>query len=52
MDCCRLITNAPRSCTSVENALTERGSQRPRCGTSSACLPRHPAVAYLFLVRW
>jgi hypothetical protein len=24
MDCCRLITNAPRSYTSVENALTNR----------------------------
>src|SRR5438876_43814 len=26
-------------------------SQRPHCETSSVCLPRHPAVAYLFLVR-
>src|SRR5436190_18837948 len=26
-------------------------SQRPHCDISSARLPRHPAVAYLFLVR-
>ena len=24
MDCCRLNSNAPRSCTSVENGLTNR----------------------------
>src|SRR5215475_791196 len=26
--------------------------ERPRRETTLACLPRHPAVAYLFLVRW
>src|SRR5580765_350952 len=26
-------------------------SQRPLCEITSACSPRHPAVAYLFLVR-
>ena len=26
-------------------------SQRPHYGITSACLPRRPAVAYLFLVR-
>src|SRR5437899_1250033 len=31
--------------------LTNRCSQRPHRGTTSACLPQHPAVAYLFLVR-
>jgi hypothetical protein len=28
-----------------------RGSQRPHFERRSACLPRHPAVAYLLLVR-
>jgi len=31
--------------------LTNRWSQRPHFEISSECLPRHPAVAYLFLVR-
>ena len=34
-----------------QEGLTNRGSQRPRYEISSACLPRHPAVAYLFPVR-
>src|SRR5262249_8931392 len=29
MVCCRLISNAPRSCTSVENALTNRYANGP-----------------------
>src|SRR5438094_6070124 len=29
---------------------TNRSSRRPRCDISLACLPRHPAMAYLFLV--
>ena len=32
MDCCRLITNAPRSFTSVENALTN--AMKPTAPTS------------------
>jgi len=31
--------------------LTCRWSQWPHFEASPACLPRHPAVAYLFLVR-
>jgi hypothetical protein len=31
--------------------LTSRLSQRPHYRISSACLPQHPAVVYLFLVR-
>src|SRR6202011_5820846 len=31
--------------------LPSRGTQRPLCDATSVCLPRHPAVAYLFLVR-
>ena len=39
--------------------LTSRWSQLrkfsragwPHCGATAACLPRHPAVAYLFLAR-
>src|SRR2546426_472921 len=34
------------------STLTNRTRQRPRFETTSAGLPRHPAVAYLFLVRW
>src|SRR6516225_6320293 len=37
MDCCRLITNAPRSCTSVENALTSRWRQQPLIEAPHAC---------------
>ena|SRR5882724_1111757 len=34
-----------------QNDLTRRCSRRPHCEAASASLPRHPAVAYLFLVR-
>jgi hypothetical protein len=34
------------------NASNQSMSQRPHLEISSACLPRRPAVAYLFLVRW
>src|SRR6516164_5645284 len=34
----------------MEISLTNRRSQRPHWKKSSACLPRHPAVAYLYLV--
>ncbi len=37
-------------CSSCEH-LTNRCSQRPHFEIHPACLPRHPAVAYLFLVR-
>ena len=32
--------------------LTIRLSQRPRCGATSVRFPRHPAVAYLYLVKY
>jgi hypothetical protein len=32
--------------------LSALRNQRPPCDVSSVCLPRHPAMAYLFLVRW
>ena len=31
-------------------ALTNRCNERPQYEIRSVCLPRHPAVAYLFLV--
>src|SRR5262245_42372221 len=38
-------------CVFTSAALTNRSSQRPYCDIRSICLPRHPAVAYLCLVR-
>src|SRR5947209_17354685 len=45
-----MIRRPPRS-TLFPYTTLFRSSQRPHCERTPVCLPRHPAVAYLFLVR-
>jgi len=45
------VDSRRRQCELNELHLTNRSSQRPHSEISSASLPRHPAVAYLCLVR-
>ncbi len=42
---------APELWKTFQQTTADLIGQRPHCDATSACLPRHPAVAYLFLVR-